>query len=127
MEKILTRLLVFDFLSESAGIFALEHFAVHSIPILNIIGEPGTSKTMTCQVAAALLGRDFLRISCSSCTTYEDLFGMALPDTSSKNSDKSIFVFREGLVATCLHGFSFCVCALGDPFVCVLSTYPSVC
>lgn len=42
---------------------------------INLVGPPGIGKSAVVEAAAQLLGRRFIRISCSSSLTVDDLFG----------------------------------------------------
>jgi hypothetical protein len=62
---------------------------------VNLVGPPGIGKSAVAEVAAALLGRPFTRISCSRSLTLDDLLGSYRP-TLDGPSGEILFLFRKG-------------------------------
>ena len=108
LRAILTRLAMLDVLNLAArassivaepGESKTASLLVHAMPVFCIVGPPGTGKTVTCELAARLLKRKFVRISCSSCTSWDDLFGMVLPKNTQHGTE---FTFQEGVLVTAM-------------------------
>ena len=68
LRMIFQRIVLFDLLSFAKARAKEHRIEVRALPVLNIEGPPGVGKTVACEVAAKLLDRPFVRISCSSCT-----------------------------------------------------------
>eukprot|EP00808_Paulinella_micropora_P028604 g36972.t1 len=69
------------------------------LPLL-LMGPPGIGKTQVVKFAAQLMGRKFVRISCSTSMTVEDLVGSYIP--SRDKHGKLAFVLSPGVLATAL-------------------------
>ncbi|PAA48319.1 hypothetical protein BOX15_Mlig003175g2, partial [Macrostomum lignano] len=70
--------------------------------VVNLVGPPGVGKTQITRIfAESVLKKKFIRISCSSDLSQEDLFGSFVPTAHSNSGTKATkmtFQFREGAI-----------------------------
>uniref|UniRef100_A0A1I8JC40 AAA_5 domain-containing protein n=1 Tax=Macrostomum lignano TaxID=282301 RepID=A0A1I8JC40_9PLAT len=70
--------------------------------MVNLVGPPGVGKTQITRIfAESVLKKKFIRISCSSDLSQEDLFGSFVPTAHSNSGTKATkmtFQFREGAI-----------------------------
>ncbi|CAH1795989.1 unnamed protein product [Owenia fusiformis] len=85
------------------------HYTGH---VMNLLGPPGVGKSKITEVFARhVLKRQFIRISCSSCLSADDLFGTFTP---CLDGNKMMFRYEEGALAKAMGMNEGCVVLLDE-------------